>query len=238
MRHRIENSRPSGIRNRFRKKRVKRTGRRLLLESLEDRRLLAVTELAPEADAPVTASGPTSNFGAYPSLYAYGGYVESYLRFNLAGIGGSVTNATLVLQPNYVSGGGNGVLHLANDNWDEFAITWNNQPGYDAEPIASWTAVSNTQLSIDVTNTVQSQTGDGAVSFYLSDAGSSNYVIFDSKESVSTQYHPRLVVETSGGSTNRAPVAVNDSRSVNEDTDLTINVLANDSDPDGDAISL
>lgn len=42
----------------------------------------------------------------------------------------------------------------------------------------------------------------------------------------------------SGGSSNSAPVAVNDSTSTNEDTAVTISVLANDSDPDSDPLSV
>src|SRR5207253_10172882 len=37
---------------------------------------------------------------------------------------------------------------------------------------------------------------------------------------------------------NNPPVANNDSASTNEDTPVTINVLANDSDPDGDLLSV
>src|SRR5205085_1017978 len=39
-----------------------------------------------------------------------------------------------------------------------------------------------------------------------------------------------------GFSTNQPPVAVDDTATTDEDTAVTINVLANDSDPDGDAI--
>ncbi|HRX82672.1 MAG TPA: DNRLRE domain-containing protein, partial [Pirellulaceae bacterium] len=237
MRHRIKNSRPFGIRNIFRKKRTKRTGRRLLLESLEDRRLLAVTQLTPEADALVYQYSAATNYGNFGTLYATGGGIESYLRFNLAGIGGDVTNATLVLQP-YYNYAGSGLLYAADDNWDEMTITWNNQPDHGSQALASFTSTPNVPLQIDVTSAVQAETSDGLVSFYIRGAGAGDYSIFYSDENGVEQYRPQLVVETGGGSTNQPPVAVNDFRSVNEDTDLTISVLANDSDPDGDALSL
>ncbi|MCH7498117.1 MAG: tandem-95 repeat protein, partial [Candidatus Marinimicrobia bacterium] len=47
-----------------------------------------------------------------------------------------------------------------------------------------------------------------------------------------------VVVTVSAGPANREPVAQDDTGSTDEDTAVTLNVLANDSDPDGDALSV
>ncbi|HEX7033546.1 MAG TPA: Ig-like domain-containing protein [Nitrososphaera sp.] len=52
-----------------------------------------------------------------------------------------------------------------------------------------------------------------------------------------TDQGPRLVLEQSSAPSNSPPNANDDSISTNEDTQITINVLFNDSDPDGDALT-
>src|SRR5690606_7466468 len=47
-----------------------------------------------------------------------------------------------------------------------------------------------------------------------------------------------ILVESAGGTGNAAPVAVNDTGSLDEDTAVVLSVLANDSDPDGDPLSI
>ena len=60
-----------------------------------------------------------------------------------------------------------------------------------------------------------------------------SYTIADGKGGTAT-----TTVTVTVTPTNDPPVAVNDSRSTNEDTPVTVTVLANDSDPDGDPLTV
>ena len=52
-----------------------------------------VTKFQAEADSRVHEASPTTNYGAYPALRVIGAAkpdIESYLRFTVSGVGGSV----------------------------------------------------------------------------------------------------------------------------------------------------
>src|SRR5688572_18879717 len=70
---------------------------RPVLERLEDRRAPATFTFAPQADAYVNQGAPASNAGTSTHLYTEPASVESYLRFAVAGVSGSVQSAKLRL---------------------------------------------------------------------------------------------------------------------------------------------
>ncbi|MCL4720785.1 MAG: DNRLRE domain-containing protein [Gammaproteobacteria bacterium] len=98
----------------------------------------ATLVLAPTDDTLVYSFAPDTSYGDNPGL-AGGGVFNgaeqwvSFLRFDLSGIpaGQTVTSATLNLFQ-FLGGGfapiGASVYRVANDNWNEAAVTWNSAP--------------------------------------------------------------------------------------------------------------
>src|SRR3954447_6026863 len=68
-----------------------------VLEDLEERVVLSVFTVAPQADAYVNQGAPSTNAGTSTHLYSEPSSVESYLRFAATGISGSVQSAKLRL---------------------------------------------------------------------------------------------------------------------------------------------
>lgn len=103
---------------------------------------------------------------------------ESYIRFAVTGVTGTVQNATLRLFVN--NGSSNGPSLYATDNsWTETGITWNNRPGPTTGAIANLGAIAaDTWAEYDLTTYV---TGDGTYSFVLL-PDSSDGVRFESRE--------------------------------------------------------
>ncbi|HEY3006127.1 MAG TPA: DNRLRE domain-containing protein, partial [Kribbellaceae bacterium] len=87
----------------------------------------------PVADSYVSSAEPTRNFGTRSTLRTDASpEIRSYLRFNVTGLGGSVTAAKLRI----FASSGNSVgadVRAVTDNpfnpWTETGLTWNNQPG-------------------------------------------------------------------------------------------------------------
>jgi len=151
---------------------------------------------------------------------------QSYLRFGVSGVGGPVQSAVIWL---FVGNGStNGPsLYLTDGSWVESAITWGNRPAPTSGVIADiGVATKNTWAEYDVTGQV---VGDGVYDFVLL-PDSSNGVRFNSRETSSGQ--PELVLVFGGGD-NLAPVAGDDSVSTGQEVAVSIDVAANDVDPDG-----
>src|SRR5436309_14495251 len=108
----------------------RRSGRpssfRPMLEQLEDRLAPSVITVAPQADAYVNKAMPATNAGASTHLYTEPSAVESYVRFSVTGLSGSVQSAKLRV---YVLGGAsNGpAVFSTGASWAESAINWNNR---------------------------------------------------------------------------------------------------------------
>ena len=94
------------------------------------------------------------------------------------------------------------------------------------------TAVGSTPNGVAVIN------GDGTITFTpnlgFSGVATLTYTISDGRGGTSTAQ----VSVTVAAPANRPPVAVDDSATTTVDTPVTINVLVNDSDPDGDTITV
>src|SRR5690606_10532743 len=89
----------------------------------------STTTLNPVADARVAAAAPTTNYGTQPTLLADTSPQEmSYLRFNVQGVNGTVTNAKLRLWVENGTSNGPKLLRVADNSWSETAINWNNRP--------------------------------------------------------------------------------------------------------------
>src|SRR5256714_6336334 len=146
---------------------------------------------APDADATVAEATPTANLGTAPTLQAdQSPVLESYLRFTLAGLSGTVTAARLRLRAVDASADGPAV-YPTDPGWTEQGITWATKPAHAGPAAADVGAVkAGTWVEYDVTSLVH---GDGSYAFAL--AGTSkDGTDFASREAAADR--PRLVVTT------------------------------------------
>lgn len=159
------------------------------------------------ADASVEASGifgVTRNHGNYGSvnLLAASGW-ESYLRFHVEGVQGTIASATLRLHGRQ-SGRSGGNLHLLQQNWNEHDVTWLTKPAVTAPPIGRLNAVQAGQWHAFEVESVM--TGNGIFNFALIGAGEKP-VSFDARESLNHQ--PELIVATEEAAATSPPVISN-----------------------------
>jgi hypothetical protein len=145
-----------------------------------------------EADARVLEANPDTNYGTTVRLDVDSSPgEESYIRFSVSGVTGTVQSATLRVFVTNGSSDGPGVYGTDN-SWTETAITWNNRPAPTTDVVADIGAIDpNVWAEYDVTTVV---TGDGTYSFvFLSD--STNGVTFSSREGSSP---PELALTFAG----------------------------------------
>lgn len=167
-------------------------------QAKSERAATASTFLA-EADSRVQEAKPDNNYGTYgTTLYVEGGAdpdAESYFRFTVAGISGTVTSAKLRV---YITDGASSgpAVYTTSNAWVETAITWNNRParagnGWDDKGALA----ANTWAEYDVTPFVP---GPGTYSFVLA-TDSTDSLALTSREGT---YPPQLIVTVSDGATN------------------------------------
>jgi hypothetical protein len=149
------------------------------------------TTFTAEADAYVDESNSSSNYGSNQSLRVDGSpVIHSYLRFNISGIDGSVTKATLRIYANSKSSAGIEVDKVADSNWEENGITYANAPAL-GEAIGSSTGFHpNTWVSVDVTSYVQA---NGKISLAIV---SKNETAIKLASRESGERAPQLVLES------------------------------------------
>ncbi|MGB1128456.1 MAG: DUF7594 domain-containing protein, partial [Haloferula sp.] len=174
------------------------------------------TILPAVADAYVKGGGSAnSNFGSNVELSCKTDPIpdftrESYLRFDLSSLPGSIDSARLRLKVASASEAGD--IHtahaVADDSWAESGITWNNKPvsvgalGSAAAPDAGgW-------IELDVTDQVLSElAGDQEFSTVVI-SGGSGLVSYHSKEAGSADERPQLVVTEMTGSVPAVPTGL------------------------------
>jgi hypothetical protein len=203
--------------------------RTLGAELLEPRTLMSaaslVQHLAANANASVQNYGQSNvNFGngSYMAVCkdATGNECQSYLRFDLSGISGTITSAVLdltALQWNSNSSTSQLCIWLlpdAGDNWVEGtggtntqatgSITWNNRPAAAGTiigvPVSVWP--QNGLFSINVTSLVTQNFNANHVAsfdlFMFPSSGAQSGIYFATRENSTTAYRPTLVVTSSG----------------------------------------
>jgi hypothetical protein len=136
----------------------------------------AFSSLRPEVrvvDAPVRAGQFSGrNFAAAPHLVVKNSIADytwdSYLRFDLSGIKGPVSQAVVRLVPVHVGHPMEIAAAMVPDNlWGETTLTWNNKPP-SGPPFARWLAEEGKATEIDVTRLVQvALAGDKKLSLRL-----------------------------------------------------------------------
>ena len=152
------------------------------------------------ADARVLSANPTTNYGTAVRLDVDSPGEQSYIRFNVSGVSGSIVNAKIRLW--VTNGSSNGPsLYLTSNTWAENTITWNNKPAATSGAVAN---VGNIPASawaeFDVTSIV---TGNGSYDFVLI-ADSTDGASFNSREGSSK---PELVLSLSDGSVVSTPTS-------------------------------
>src|SRR6266508_2131164 len=121
-----------------------------------------------DADAYVKQSYPKTNYGNAQSLQVDGdskANFESFIRFSVSGVSGTVQNARLRVYATS-NGTNNGpAIYGTNAAWTETTITWNNRPARTSGAVDNLVKIGTyAWAEYDVTSLV---TGDGTFSFVL-----------------------------------------------------------------------
>jgi hypothetical protein len=143
------------------------------------------------ADAYVRATSPNMNYGSLTMLRADASPdVHSYLRFNVQGLTGPVTRATLRIFANSASSTGFDARRVDDSTWLESTITYNNAPPVGSILGSSGQGIAGSWITIDVTGFL---IGNGTYNLGLTTT-SSTAISLASRESGSTA--PQLILET------------------------------------------
>jgi hypothetical protein len=151
-----------------------------------------------EVDARVEEATPSTNFGTSTRLKAEGASdpdVESFLRFQVAGVVGQVQSATLRIFDHDDSSVDGPAVFKASSSWSESTVNWSNKPARTGSASDDKGAITKaTFVDYDVTPLV---TGNGANTFSLVSV-SNDGASFASREYADTTKRPQLIV-TYGG---------------------------------------
>ena len=153
------------------------------------------------ADAQVSSSFATTNFGSLPFLQV-GGPSQAYIQFDTSSFAGitapSVLRATLTLWVSRLGTAGAVDVAAASGPWTESGITSANAPAalgvIGSVPVAQ----ASEFVTVDITSQVKSWLVSPGSNYGLvvvaSSTAPSTVVFFDSKESVSTSHAPELEI--------------------------------------------
>jgi len=148
--------------------------------------------LIPTEDAYVISSSPDSNFGTITSLRADASPTTlSYAMFNVQGLSGAPTKATLRIYFNSTSTIGVNIKGVSDTSWGETTITYNNSPTVNSTTAGSSGPVSTagTWVNIDITSLVP---GNGLISMAITTTSSTN-ISLASRESGANS--PQLIIQ-------------------------------------------
>ncbi|NNF56077.1 MAG: DNRLRE domain-containing protein, partial [Acidimicrobiales bacterium] len=154
----------------------------------------------PTHDASAFEASPTTNNGSSIEVEVDGGSssTEGMVQFNVTGVTGPISSATLRFFATNGTGNGPRILPSAT-NWDESTVNWNNRPAITGGVITdTGPLTSDTWHEIDVTSAIA---GDGPVSFTFA-PDSSDGLDFASSESSDP---PELVITFESGPDNTPP---------------------------------
>lgn len=145
----------------------------------------------PVADAYISKTLPTANFGSSNMLRVYGGPLgASYLRFDVRELPGTVHRASLHLYAHTASNAGYQVRAMENSDWSELTITYGNAP-----PIGDLIAISASfeakqWTSVDLSSLVR---GSGIYDFVLFTFDGAPLSV--ASRNAIPPYRPQLVVD-------------------------------------------
>jgi PKD repeat protein len=161
----------------------------------------------PVADAQVYSSSPNKNYGGLATVRTREGSgttdtYRTFIKFDVAGTGGSVAGLKLRLFVTDPSPNVQGVYAVPDTTWTESGLKWSNAPPIVGSPLVSSPAPS-TNAYVDLSLPATAVPGDGLYTFAIKSTGT-NSAIFRSKEA--TANRPQLVV-TLGSPTTGVPTA-------------------------------
>lgn len=146
------------------------------------------------ADAYISASTPTTNYGFATTLRADASPdIRSYLRFNVQGLAGSVTSAKLRIHASSASNQGYQIRAVSDNTWTEGGITYNNAPAMGTTLGSSGKFSAGAWTEVDVTSYI---TGNGSYNFALATL-SNTAINFGSHEEIANA--PQLIIQIQGG---------------------------------------
>ena len=148
----------------------------------------------PVADSYVAGDQPSVNYGTATKLRADASPdIRSYLRFDVAGLAGSVVKATLVTSPTSASTAGYEVRRVSDTTWGERTITYSNAPALASGlPLgSSLPFAAGATPTVDVTPAIS---GNGLVSLAL--ATPSFTALSVASREAGAASAPQLVIQT------------------------------------------
>ena len=145
--------------------------------------------LNPVADSYVDSANPAVTHGPSSQLRVDGSpLVNSYLRFDLTSVPGTITGLTLKVFATSSSGAGYAVRGVADNTWNETTLNWNNAPPIgSANAGTSGAFSSNTLTTADVSPLIN---GNGPISMAMIGINGTA-IAFSSREGTTP---PQLVV--------------------------------------------
>lgn len=146
--------------------------------------------LLPTQDTTVKASYPNSRYGARRTLQVDGSSLKAtYMQFDLGSVQ-TMESAVLRLKITDPSNGVQQVRAVADNNWDEDTLTYNNRPSTSGSIASISGGANGSWVSIDLTDHVAAKKGK-LMSIALVST-SSNGLYFNSKEA--SKDRPALVI--------------------------------------------
>ncbi|KFE66832.1 hypothetical protein DB31_9046 [Hyalangium minutum] len=145
----------------------------------------------PIADARVDANNPATNYGGDSVLKvdASPDY-ETFLRFEVSGLSGTVRRAKLRLYATDATANGPSV-YTTGSSWQESSVTFQTKPSVQTHLSTAGAVAANTWAEWDVTAAVS---GNGTVNLALVPTGSDGAVFWSRNTSSNAAYRPQLVV--------------------------------------------
>jgi hypothetical protein len=168
-----------------------------------------VTDLAPIADSYVNSGATTTNYGTATSMVtkqSTSNDRSAFLKFDLSGLTGTVSSATLRLNVKSFSAVADRTAYsVSTDTWTETGLTYSNKPTF-GNPIGSVRVSALGWVDIDITSYVMSEyDGDKTVSIYIKDPVANNDVGIDFYSKENSTGQPLLSVITEPVSFHAAP---------------------------------
>jgi hypothetical protein len=146
----------------------------------------------PVADSYVNADSPTTNYGSLTTLRIDGSpIVRSYLRFDVQGLSGTATRATLRILANSASTSSCAANGVSDNTWTESTINYNNAPPIGSTLGSSSPIVTGQWITIDVTAYI---TGNGTYNLALSTPGGTAISLASRQSGANAS---QLIIETS-----------------------------------------
>jgi chitodextrinase len=145
--------------------------------------------LNPTADTYIDSANPTVNHGTSAQLRVDGSpLVDSFLKFDLSAVPGTITGLTLNIYATSSSGAGYAVRSVADNSWSESTLAWNNAPPIGmADAGQSGAFAANTLTTVNVSSL---SNGNGMLSMAMIGINSTA-IAFSSREGT---VKPQLVV--------------------------------------------